>query len=172
MKRLFIFEAALITAFVGSIVYAANTTPSPPSSSMIANGQNCSLNTAVLSAVTMEASRSFGINQENDKPTRPQVSLIVKLTDANTSITRFDTTCTGSVDGNTTDVTLQTVVVSQGVATQWDAAKFQKASPGTKTWDVSFDLGNYPDFECTFAVGAGAGAAADLLTVDVRMCAR
>jgi hypothetical protein len=159
----------MVIAAVGA--YAANTVPKAPSKSSIADGQNCSLSVAVLSGVTMESSRSFGINQDNNKPTRPLVDLIIKLTDANTSITRFDVTCTVSHDANTTDITPQTVTVESGVATQNDALIFQKASPGTKNWLVSFHLGAMPDFECTLAVGTGSGAAADVVTVDVRMCA-
>ena len=167
------FAAAMAAVIgVGYAALAANTTPNPPSSSMIAGGQNCSLNTAVLSAAQMDASKSFGIDQKNDKPTRPLVDLIVKLTDANTSITRFDTTCTVSHDANTTDITPQSVSVTDGTATQNDSLVFQKASPGTKNFLVSFDLLSMPDFECTFSVGAGSGAAADVITVDVRMCAR
>lgn len=171
LKNTAFASAVLAVIAVGYVALAANTQPNPPSTSSIGAGQNCSLNEDVLSGVTMESSRSFGIDQKNDKPTRPLVDLIVQLTDANTSITRFDTTCTVSHDGNTTDITPQSISVDAGTATQNDSLIFQKASPGTKNFLVSFNLRSMPDFECTFSVGAGSGAAADLLSVDVRMCA-
>lgn len=167
MKNL-AFAAGVLAVFVG-VGYALAVTP--PSPGTTSPGQNCSLNTAVVNGLGMDASRSFSMDQTNSKPTRPMVDVIIKLTDANTSITRFDTTCTVSHDGNTTDIVPQTSTVASGVATQYDSLKFQKASPGTKNWVVSFNLRSMPDFECTFSVGTGSGASADLLTVDVRMCA-
>jgi hypothetical protein len=47
---------------------------------------------------------------------------------------------------------------------------FQKASPGSSYFSLRMDMDGYPDFACTFSVGAGAGAAGDLLTVKGRLC--
>lgn len=162
----------LLCLTAGVFAYAANTPAYPPSPNQIANAQNCVLMEGVVSAQGMDSSQSFGITQDNTKPTRPLVDVIIKLTDANTSITRLDTTCTVSHDNNTTDITPQSVSVSGGVATQSDSLKFQRASPGTKNILASFDLVTMPDFECTLSVGGGSGASVDLVTVDVRLCSR
>lgn len=171
-KFLLSFFAAMTVLLIAAWVFAANTAAPSPSPSKLADSQSCVLLTEVVDAQGMDSTQSFGITQDNTKPTRPLVDLIIKLTDANTSITRFDTTCTVSHDDNTTDITSQSATEATGVTTQNDNLIFRKASPGSKNWLVSFDLHTMPDFECSLAVGAGSGAAADLVTVDVRLCSR
>jgi hypothetical protein len=124
----------------------------------------------LVNAQTMESSRSFSMDRTNGITGFTRLALLIELTDANTSITRFDVTCTESVDGNTTDYEPQECTVASGTATCVDSGVWQKASPGTAKWTYGVNL-KLPDLECTFSVGTGAGAAADLLTVKGRLCA-
>jgi hypothetical protein len=127
--------------------------------------------TPLLDAVTMESSRAFTFDLTSVASGYDLAVLWVSLTDANSSITRFDTTCTVSRNSNTTDYTPQVCDdTSDGVCTQTSGNVFQKATPGSANWPIRLDVAGYPDLECTFAVGAGAGAAADLLTVYLRLC--
>jgi hypothetical protein len=121
-------------------------------------------------AQDMTSSRSLSYDGQNASGGYDLLVLWVQLTDANSSITTFRTTCTVSNDGNTTDYTPQVDEPVSGVATQVDAGIFDKASPGSKKWTVRLGISGYPDFECTFSVQAGAGAGADLLTVNARLC--
>lgn len=125
---------------------------------------------AVISAQTMESSRSFSYDGQNTSGGYDLLIIWIELTDANTSITTFRTTCTVSRNGNTTDYTPQVDAVAAGVSTQTDAGIWDKASPGSKNWPIRLGLSGYPDFECTFSVQAGSGAAADLITVYARLC--
>lgn len=125
----------------------------------------------LISAQTMESSRSFSMDRVNGITGFTKLALQISLTDANTSITRFDVTCTESSDGNSEDYTPQECTVASGVCTASDSGVWQKASPGTKKWTYGVNL-KLPDMECTFSVGAGAGAAADLLTVKGRLCSQ
>lgn len=126
----------------------------------------------VVDAVAMTASPSFTYNLDNTQGGYDIAVLWIALTDANTSITRFDTTCTVSRNGNTTDYVPQVCDdTSDGICTQTDGNVFQKASPGTKLWPIRLDVGGYPDIECAFTVGAGAATAvSDVLTVYLRLC--
>jgi hypothetical protein len=123
----------------------------------------------LISAQTMESSRSFSYNRTNAQGF-DTLTLWVQLTDADTSITRFDVTCTVSDDGNSTDYEPQECTSASGTYTCVDSGVWQKASPGTSKFPIRLDVSGFPDFECTFSVGAGAGAAADLLTVKGRLC--
>lgn len=127
--------------------------------------------TSLISANQMTTSRSFSLNRDNAYGYEV-LTLFVELTDANTSITRFDATCTVSTDGNTTDYTPQECTSSSGTYTCVDTGVWQKASPGTKNWPIRIDVTGFPDVECTFSVGAGSGASADLLTVKGRLCTK
>ncbi len=129
----------------------------------------------VVDALAMTSTRSFdsaAFLNLNEGWGFDHVVLVIQLVDANASITRFDTTCTVSLDGNVTDLTPQIETVAAGVATQTDAGIWQKASPGSKNWPIRFNGGGYPAFQCSFAVGAGAGASGDLLTVKARVCTK
>lgn len=163
---------ALMAIAITPWLMAANTTPYPMPNGVRGPKQLCSQDN-VLSASAMTGSPSFGIDQDGDYGERPKVTLFVSLTDADTSITRLDVTCTTSDDGNTTDYVPQIPKVDSGVATLSDGLIFRKSSPGTKNMAIGFDLENDPDFECTLTVGAGSATAViDVVTVEVRMCAR
>lgn len=127
----------------------------------------------LVDAQTMESTRTG--SWTNPSPNKDQgwdlLVLFIKLTDADTSIARFDVTCTVSEDGNTTNYTPQEDTVASGTATQTDAGVWQKASPGSKNWPIRMNIKGFPDFECSFAVGSGTGGSADLLTVEGRLCA-
>ena len=129
----------------------------------------------------MTSSRSFtidlGSNGSTDALNRGAgfglLTVWLDLTDGNTSITRFDVTCTVSNDGNVKDYTPQVCDdTSDGVCTQTDAGIWQKASPGTKMWPLRMDIEGYPDIACTASVGTGSAAAADLLTAGWRICTK
>jgi len=162
-------------AFVLGIAFvlAANTEPYPlPVGYPQARAQTCEVVT-VLTGSVMTGSPSFGIDQKAGRGERPLVDLVVEFTDADSSITQLDTTCTVSTDGNVTDVKPQSPAVSAGVATLTDGLTFQRAAPGTANLLIPFDIRSMPDFECTFTVGAGsADATIDVISVDVRMCTR
>lgn len=140
-----------------------------------AQGKNAcdTLGTAgvLINAQGMDSSQSFTITQDNTQGGYGVLTLFIALTDANTSITRFDMVCTGSEDNNATGYILQSCAIAAGVCTSTDSA-WRKASPGTKNWPWRVDIEGFPDVECTFSVGTGAGAAADLLTVKGRMCVK
>lgn len=124
----------------------------------------------VIDAQTMESSRSFSVDRDTIGGWGA-LSVYISLTDANTSITRFDLDCTASYDGNVTDFTLQSCAVATGVCTSSDAT-WQKASPGSTNWVWRVDVEGYEDVECTVSVGAGTGAAADVVTVHGRLCVK
>lgn len=127
----------------------------------------------LIDAQTMASSRSFSINRDNTAGGFGVLTLWVTLTDANQSITRFDATCTVSDDGNASDYTPQDCTAG-ATCTSTDAGIWQKATPTsgvtTKRWPWRLDVNGLPDIECTFSVGTGSGAAADLLTVKGRIC--
>ena len=128
--------------------------------------------TEQVAGLDMQASRSLSYDGANTSGGYDLLVLWIQLTDADSSITTFRTTCTVSRDGNTTDYTPQVDTVTSGVATQTDSGIFEKASPGTKSWPARMGIAGYPDFECTFSVAAGAGADVDLLTVHARLCTK
>jgi hypothetical protein len=144
-----------------------------PVSALAAGGvvgrKSCVSSKAVLSAVTMESTRTFS---ESVDAGWSKLHLYFDLTDANTSITRFDLACTVSNDSNATDFT--TVVcddVSDGVCTITRVTGWQLASPGTSKWKVTVRLDDSHAYECSVSVGAGTGAAADVITVERELCA-
>lgn len=124
-----------------------------------------------INAATMEANRTFEVERRWSDGSYGLVVVLISLTDANTSITRFDMTVTASDDNNTTDYTIQSCTTSAGACTSDDAA-WRKASPGSANWPWRVDVEGFEDYEFTFAVGTGTGAAADLLTVDYRLCTK
>ncbi len=124
----------------------------------------------LITAQAMSSSRSFSLDRVNTAGGMGLLTLWVQLTDANTSITRFDGTCTVSDDGNVTDYTPQDCT-SGATCTSTDAGVWQKASPGTKKWPWRLDVNGFPDIECTFSVGTGAATAvSDVITVKGRLC--
>lgn len=100
------------------------------------------------------------------------LTLWTDLTDANTSITQFDITCTVDQAKGADDFTPQVCGSGSTVATcvQVDTGFWQKASPGTKKWPTRIDVFGYPDVECVLDVGAGTGASADAIVVDYTLC--
>jgi hypothetical protein len=124
----------------------------------------------LVDGLDMQSSRSFSVNRDNFAGGFDLLTVWVQLTDANSSITRFDVTCTVSDDGNSTDYEPQECTSASGTYTCVDSGVWQKASPGTSKFPLRLDVSGFPDFECTFSVGTGAGAAADLLTVKGRLC--
>lgn len=119
---------------------------------------------------TMASSRTLSIDTPNAQGGYGVLNLEIALTDANTSITRIDMTCTVSDDGNSTDYTAQDCTAG-ATCTSTDSGIWQKASPGTKNWAWRVDMNGFPDIECVFSVGTGAGAAADTIVVKGRLCA-
>jgi hypothetical protein len=142
-----------------------------PTTAQAAVGETriCIQKLAVIDAAGMDASRSFSLDQNNWFGGYDVMVLMVDLTDANSSITQLDIDCTGSIDGNTKDYEPQECSVAAGVCTANDT-QIQKATPATSTDGYRLDISGYPDWECTFSVGGGSGASADLLTVDIRLC--
>jgi hypothetical protein len=130
----------------------------------------CSQITTEVAGLAMSSSRSASFDGDNRTQSYDFVIYYFDLTDANTSITRFDSTCTVSFDGNVTDYTPQDCTAG-ATCTSTAAGVWQKASPGSAKWSWRLDLKGYPDHECTFSVGTGSGAAADPLTVRRQMCA-
>ena len=129
--------------------------------------QTCVQANTLINAATFDAARSFNLNFNQYGGGFDVLSIYLEFTDANSSVTRFDGNCTTSLNGNTTDFEIQDCAVAAGVCTSSDT-EWQKATPGTANWVWRVDVSGYQDVECTFDVGAGAGAAADLLTAHVR----
>jgi len=169
--NLFVAAATLFAIAFGVHALAANTIPQPDLDG--ANkppGRICTQYNVLPAGTRIDTSPSFGIDQKSTLPDRPLVTVLVKNVDANSSVTTWRMVCTVSTDANATDYTQTTVQVVDGVATLYAAGTFQFASPGSKSFPVSFNLVDMPDFECTFTAAAGAAAAIDTLTVDVRLC--
>lgn len=125
----------------------------------------------LIDAAVMSGSPSFSINRPNLSGGFNILRLFLRLTDADSSITRFDWTCTVSDDGNATDYTPQECTVAAGVATCVNAGVWQKATPGTANWSYRVDTSGWPDMQCTASVGAGAATAVvDVLTVTGMYC--
>jgi len=175
MKKIltnFLISGAVVGIFAFCfIAFGANTIPQPDLDG--ANkppGRICTQYNVLPAGTRIDTSPSFGIDQKSTLPDRPLVTVLVKNVDANSSVTTWRMVCTVSTDANATDYTQTTVQVVDGVATLYAAGTFQFASPGSKSFPVSFNLVDMPDFECTFTAAAGAAAAIDTLTVDVRLC--
>jgi hypothetical protein len=79
--------------------------------------------------------------------------------DATTDVTL---NCTGSVDGGTTDVTIDTCSTSSGVCTSY-ASSFLKDNVSSGAWGWRFDITGYRHVECTFAVANSGVATNDLV---------
>jgi hypothetical protein len=123
-----------------------------------------------LLSSTMASTRTFELEQPEGTGGFDVLRLSFKLVDSNTSITRFDTTCTVSDDDNTTDQTPQECTVTTGTATCVNSGVWQKASPGTLNWPYKLNISTFNDVECTLSVGAGAGAAGDTIIVTGKWC--
>lgn len=161
MKRLTVFLAA-----VGCLL-----APQPAEAQRAIGMRSCIDLGVVIDAQGMDASRNFELDRPNGSPGAGLLVVWIELTDGNTSITRFDMSCTASHDGNTTDYTIQSCTVASGDCTS-DDSTWRKASPGTANWPWRIDVEGYPDIQCAFSVGTGSGAAADLLTVRGRLCGK
>ena len=90
------------------------------------------------------------------------LSLYVKLTDANSSVTNISMSCTGSHDGGTTDYTLQSCAVAAGTCTSTNAA-WSKTLTAQGNWIWRVDILGYQEVECTFT--DTGGLVADTLDV-------
>lgn len=135
-------------------------------------GPPCADMGIVINGLGLNASRAFEHEGTNRIDGWASMTLFVDLTDADDSITRLDLTCTGSHDNNTTDYEIQDCTIAAGVNTCVDGGVVQKAVADNQRAPVyRVDVSGFADFECTFSVGAGAGAAADVLTVRGRLCA-
>lgn len=137
--------------------------------------QLCSPVVTRVSALGMDSSRSFSYDGPGTSDYGLAV-LYIDLTDANSSITKFTTTCTVSYDGNTSDFTPQECSSASGTYNCVDTGVWNKGDgitgPGTKKWPLRLDIEGFQDFECTFSVGSGSGAAGDLLTVKTQLCTK
>lgn len=171
LKRIpFNFAVALLAAAVIAIAAVATATVPKPSPTTTPPGVSCVQYTEIAAGTRIDTSPTLSMDQDNGKPLRPLVTLLVANVDANSSVTTWRAVCTVSSDGNTTDYTIQKF--DQATALLSDDSTFDKTSPGSANWPISFDLQDMPDFECTFTAQAGAAAAADTLQVIVRMCVR
>lgn len=159
MKRLLLLAALLASA--------------PASAQTVGPRDNCvdlDATTPVINGLALTSSRSFSLDRENNSGAYSLMTVWVTLVDANTSITRLDVTCTGSLNGNSSDSTPKTCVDSSGTITCSSTGVWPFSSPGSASWHWPIDIAGVPDVECTFAVGAGSAAAGDLLTVRRRLC--
>lgn len=125
--------------------------------------------TSLINANQMTTSRSFSLNRDNSEGF-DELTLLNSLTDIDSSITRFDMVCTVSNDGNVTDYKPQICSEAGGTYTCVDTGTWQKAMSGTTKWRLIVKLRGMPDAECTYSVGTGSGASADVLTVNGRLC--
>ena len=131
--------------------------------------KHCGPADKVINALGMDSSRAFEWEGTNSAGGWNVATLWIELTDANSSITRFDATCTVSHDNNTSDYTPQDCTAG-ATCTSSGSGVWQKATPGTAKWPWRVDITGFYDFECTFSVGTGSGAAADTLTVYRQLC--
>ncbi len=161
---------AILAAVILTPALAAAQAGPGPKQNCVDLTDSTTQSTNLIAAQGMDASRSLSINRDNATGGYDLLTLWVNLTDANTSITRFDVTCTVSHDGNSTDYTPQECTSASGTYTCVGTGIWQKASPGTSKFPLRLDVSGFPDIECTFSVGAGAGASIDLLTVKGRLC--
>lgn len=126
----------------------------------------------LIDAQDMGANRSFSQTQLSNMGAFGLLNVYLSLTDANNSVTNIRMTCTASLDGNTTDFTMQSCTVASGVCTSdnaaWDRNPSAVASPKRWVWRV--DIEGLEDIECTFA--PTGGAAADLLTVTGQLAVK
>lgn len=115
---------------------------------------------------TLAATRSFSLTQLTNSGTYGLLVLYVSVTDANNSVTALGMSCTSSLDGNTTDYTLQDITIAAGVGTSVDASwtKDPSAITSPKRWVWRVDIEGLEDVECT--ITNTGGTAADTLRVD------
>lgn len=135
-----------------------------------ANKEVCVNTGPQISAQGMDSSQSFEITGSPSN-NFGLASVLLDLTDANTSITSFDMSCVGKVGLVDDEFTLQSCATSAGVCTSSDAS-WAKASPGTAKWVWRVDMEGIQTLKCTLSVGAGTGTGADLLTARVRLCTK
>jgi hypothetical protein len=126
---------------------------------------------SLINGDTLASSRSFSIDRPNEKGGYSVLALSVALVNSGSTVTRLDTTCTVSLDGNVTDLIPQSWSEAAGVFTGTGSGIFRVPISGTSyAYPIRLNLNAFPDFECTFSVGAGSGDSSDLLTVQARLC--
>ena len=120
----------------------------------------------------LDTTPSFSMTNIPSSGTWGLMVVYVQVTDANDSVTALNMTCTGSIDNNTTDYTMQDCTVSGGTATcvdlSWTKDPSGIASP--KRWPWRVDVEGFEDVECTFT--NTGGVAADKLDVSVAMATK
>src|SRR3990167_2845643 len=128
-----------------------------------------------INGLALTSSRSFEIERSSQTTSLGLLVVLVRFTDANSSVTQVGMTCTTSNDNNTTDHTIQACTTANG-ACDSDNASWDKGDavtgPGTSNWAWRVDTEGYEDVECTFASDAGTPAAADVISVDYRECTK
>jgi hypothetical protein len=117
----------------------------------------------LINAQDLSASRSFSIN--NAILGMGIMTLLIDLTDANSSVTNLSMTCTISDTDNVTDFKMQTGSIASGTITLFDST-WSKNNPGGSTGDIVLrvdTIGTPGDTECTFSDTGGDGS--DTITV-------
>lgn len=149
---------------------------SAPATAQTGTAQLCTPWTEnAISGLALTSTRSFEIERSSKTTGLGLLVVLIKLTDANSSITQVGMTCTTSLDNNTTDYTIQACTTSSGACASsnasWDKGD-AVTGPGTANWVWRVDTEGYEDIECTFAADAGSAAAADVITVSYRECTK
>lgn len=141
--------------------------PSLASAQALAPKNNYARYGAVISAATMDATRSFSIANIPNVGAWGLMNVYVNVTDANNSITALNMTCTASRDDNTTDYSLLACETSSGTSTCYvQLFTINPAAISTpKKLLFRVDIEGLEDVECSFTTTGGA--AADLLTVNI-----
>ena len=128
-----------------------------------------------INGLALTSTRSFEIERSSKTTGMGLLVILIRLTDANSSITQVGMTCTTSLDNNTTDYTIQACTTSNG-ACDSDPASWDRGDavtgPGTSNWAWRVDDEGFEDVECTFASDAGTPAAIDVISVSYRECTK
>jgi len=131
--------------------------------------QRCGPWTTVVDGLDLQSSRSW-THDGNDHENWGIMTVLVNMTAQNT-VTRVDMACTGSPDGNTTDIPLSECTVSSGACTV-DDATWQKTVAAADAWGMRVDVEGIDAWTCTMSVGAGSGTATDVISVYARVCTK
>jgi hypothetical protein len=156
MKRLRKLGLVLpaVVALAGLVVLPINTAEST------SRGRRSfgSMGTVITSTTLDAASSTFEVENHNHYTDGlwALMSVWVKVTDGDNSVTAITMSCTGSEDQNTTDFTLQSCVVASGACTSSNASWVKDPSGmTTKNWVWRVDIEGVPDIECTFTDTGG-----------------
>ena len=129
---------------------------------------------SAIAGLSLSANRAFALTRTSQSTSLGLLSILVRLVDANSSITRVRMTCTTSNDDNTTTHNLQACTTTAGACASdnavWDRGD-TVTGPGTANWLWRVDVEGTEDIECTF-VASGTAAAIDTITVDWRECVK